>query len=317
MVSLTSPAASSTRRMSLSKPSFRCAANTMSMSGSVHDSERSRLLRLRVSGSVAARRSAKTCGRPSRTPRRWPCILHVSAAGQDCAGRGPARPTLPQPLRRYGRSVMPTDDAASDRRRSTDRDRSGRAPDIEAPRDCRRRGSPNGWPSWIGSPNARCTSTPRCIRACTPTCRPRLPTSMAPDRAIAERSPMPRRVHRLDAELVRRGLARSREHAVALIAAGRVEVRGVVGSKPASGVDLDTPVRVLPDDSDPDYASRGGFKLAGALAAFAGHHRRRAALPGRRRVHRRLHRRPAARRRPRGGRRRRRVRATGLAVAHR
>jgi 23S rRNA (cytidine1920-2'-O)/16S rRNA (cytidine1409-2'-O)-methyltransferase len=81
---------------------------------------------------------------------------------------------------------------------------------------------------------------------------------------------MPRRVHRLDAELVRRGLARSREHAVALIAAGRVEVRGVVGSKPASGVDLDTPVRVRPDESDPDYASRGGFKLAGALAAFAG-----------------------------------------------
>jgi 23S rRNA (cytidine1920-2'-O)/16S rRNA (cytidine1409-2'-O)-methyltransferase len=79
---------------------------------------------------------------------------------------------------------------------------------------------------------------------------------------------MPRRVHRLDAELVRRGLARSREHAVALISAGRVEVRGVVGSKPASGVDLDTPVRVLPDESDPDYASRGGFKLAGALAAF-------------------------------------------------
>ena len=79
---------------------------------------------------------------------------------------------------------------------------------------------------------------------------------------------MPRRVHRLDAELVRRGLARSREHAVTLIAAGRVEVRGVIGSKPASGVDQDTPVRVLPDATDPDYASRGGFKLAGALAAF-------------------------------------------------
>jgi 23S rRNA (cytidine1920-2'-O)/16S rRNA (cytidine1409-2'-O)-methyltransferase len=79
---------------------------------------------------------------------------------------------------------------------------------------------------------------------------------------------MPSRVHRLDAELTRRGLARSREHAVALIAAGRVEVRGVVARKPASGVDAQTPVRVVPDDSDPDYASRGGFKLAGALAAF-------------------------------------------------
>ena len=80
---------------------------------------------------------------------------------------------------------------------------------------------------------------------------------------------MPSRVRRLDAELTRRGLARSREQAVALITAGRVEVGGVVARKPASGVGADTPVRVLSDDSDPDYASRGGFKLAGALAAFS------------------------------------------------
>jgi 23S rRNA (cytidine1920-2'-O)/16S rRNA (cytidine1409-2'-O)-methyltransferase len=77
-----------------------------------------------------------------------------------------------------------------------------------------------------------------------------------------------RRVQRLDAELVRRGLARSREQAVELIAARRVEVRGVLASKPASGVDAEAAVRVLPDDRDPDYASRGGHKLAGALAAF-------------------------------------------------
>jgi 23S rRNA (cytidine1920-2'-O)/16S rRNA (cytidine1409-2'-O)-methyltransferase len=77
-----------------------------------------------------------------------------------------------------------------------------------------------------------------------------------------------RRVQRLDAELVRRGLARSREQAVELIAAGRVEVRGVPASKPATGVDADTPVRLLPDDGDPGYASRGGHKLAGALASF-------------------------------------------------
>ena len=79
---------------------------------------------------------------------------------------------------------------------------------------------------------------------------------------------MPARVHRLDAELTRRGLARSREHAVALINAGRVEVRGVIARKPASGVAAETPVRVIADDSDPNYASRGGFKLAGALEAF-------------------------------------------------
>ena len=79
---------------------------------------------------------------------------------------------------------------------------------------------------------------------------------------------MPRRVQRLDVELIRRGLARSREHAVELISAGRVQVRGVVAAKPASGVGVDTPVRVIPDTDDPGYASRGGHKLAGALAAF-------------------------------------------------
>jgi len=77
-------------------------------------------------------------------------------------------------------------------------------------------------------------------------------------------------VQRLDAELIRRGLARSREQAVALISAGRVQVRGVVASKPATGVGVDTPVRVIPDSDDPGFASRGGHKLAGALAAFTG-----------------------------------------------
>lgn len=79
---------------------------------------------------------------------------------------------------------------------------------------------------------------------------------------------MARRLARLDAELVRRGLARSREHAVELIAAGRVEVHGVAASKPATSVDADASVRVVADDDDPAYASRGGHKLAGALAAF-------------------------------------------------
>ena len=77
------------------------------------------------------------------------------------------------------------------------------------------------------------------------------------------------RVRRLDAELVRRGLARSREQAVALIQADRVEVAGVLARKPATGVHQDTPVRVLVDHTDPNYASRGGYKLAGALDDFA------------------------------------------------
>ncbi|MGI8761535.1 MAG: TlyA family RNA methyltransferase [Jatrophihabitantaceae bacterium] len=81
---------------------------------------------------------------------------------------------------------------------------------------------------------------------------------------------MARRVHRLDAELVRRGLARSREQAVALITSGRVEVRGVRAERPASGIDAEAALRVLPDADDPGYASRGAHKLAGALAAFPG-----------------------------------------------
>ncbi|HKC29740.1 MAG TPA: TlyA family RNA methyltransferase, partial [Jatrophihabitans sp.] len=79
---------------------------------------------------------------------------------------------------------------------------------------------------------------------------------------------MAKRVSRLDAELVRRGLARSREHAGELIAAGRVEIAGVAAAKAATGVGADISLRVRPDDDDPGYASRGGHKLAGALAAF-------------------------------------------------
>ncbi len=77
----------------------------------------------------------------------------------------------------------------------------------------------------------------------------------------------PRRL-RLDAELVRRGLARSREHATELISAGRVTVAGAVATKPATGVTTDVAVVVAADAGRPDYVSRGGHKLAGALAAF-------------------------------------------------
>ena len=81
---------------------------------------------------------------------------------------------------------------------------------------------------------------------------------------------MPARA-RLDAELVRRGLARSREQAAELIAAGRVAVAGQTASKSATQVAKDTPVTVAEDgDGDAKYVSRGGHKLAGALAAFAG-----------------------------------------------
>jgi 23S rRNA (cytidine1920-2'-O)/16S rRNA (cytidine1409-2'-O)-methyltransferase len=78
---------------------------------------------------------------------------------------------------------------------------------------------------------------------------------------------MPRRL-RLDAELVRRGLARSREHAAELIATKRVKVDGAVASKPATGVTTDAALLVIDDPDRPDYVSRGGHKLAGALAVL-------------------------------------------------
>ncbi|MEU2493702.1 TlyA family RNA methyltransferase [Streptomyces sp. NPDC007883] len=73
---------------------------------------------------------------------------------------------------------------------------------------------------------------------------------------------------RLDAELVRRKLARSREHASQLIAAGRVTVGGNTAGKPATQVETSAAIVVAQDDGDPEYVSRGGHKLAGAFAAF-------------------------------------------------
>ena len=73
---------------------------------------------------------------------------------------------------------------------------------------------------------------------------------------------------RLDAELVRRKLARSREHAGQLIAAGRVTVGKTLATKPATQVETAAAIVVVQDDSDPGYVSRGGHKLAGALEAF-------------------------------------------------
>ncbi|MCB8958424.1 MAG: TlyA family RNA methyltransferase [Nocardioides sp.] len=79
---------------------------------------------------------------------------------------------------------------------------------------------------------------------------------------------MPPRRLRLDAELVRRGLARSREHASELIGGRRVTVSGVVATKPATGVTTDVAIVVAAGADGPEYVSRGGHKLAGALAVF-------------------------------------------------
>lgn len=70
---------------------------------------------------------------------------------------------------------------------------------------------------------------------------------------------------RIDVELVRRGLARSRRQAGELIAAGRVSVGGQAVVRPSAAVDPEREVCVLQDPADPGYASRAGHKLAGAM----------------------------------------------------
>ncbi len=72
---------------------------------------------------------------------------------------------------------------------------------------------------------------------------------------------------RLDAELVRRRLAPSRERAQALIAEGRVSVGGMTAAKAATQVDEAAAIEVTGQPAD-HYVSRGAHKLIGALAAF-------------------------------------------------
>ena len=71
---------------------------------------------------------------------------------------------------------------------------------------------------------------------------------------------------RLDAELVRRGIARSRENAADLIESRSVLVGGIPATKPATQVDAQTSITLQGERAD--FVSRGGHKLAGALDAF-------------------------------------------------
>ena len=71
---------------------------------------------------------------------------------------------------------------------------------------------------------------------------------------------------RLDAELVRRGLASSREAARRAIETGSVLVDGAPALKASRQVAAGEDVRVL--GPPPQYVSRGGHKLAGALDRF-------------------------------------------------
>jgi 23S rRNA (cytidine1920-2'-O)/16S rRNA (cytidine1409-2'-O)-methyltransferase len=72
--------------------------------------------------------------------------------------------------------------------------------------------------------------------------------------------------HRLDVLMVERGIAETRDWAQRLIRAGEVRVNGQV---------IDLPSKLFPDDiqiavdNPPQYVSRGGLKLAGALDQFS------------------------------------------------
>jgi 23S rRNA (cytidine1920-2'-O)/16S rRNA (cytidine1409-2'-O)-methyltransferase len=69
----------------------------------------------------------------------------------------------------------------------------------------------------------------------------------------------------LDLVLVARGLAEDREQARRLIMAGEVLVNQQVYDKPGQRIPVDAPIRLRPTLP---YVSRGGLKLAAALAAF-------------------------------------------------
>lgn len=75
-----------------------------------------------------------------------------------------------------------------------------------------------------------------------------------------------RRAPRADQLLVERGLAPSRSAARAWIEAGRVRADGQPVAKPAQELAASAHIEIAADEAD-RYVSRGGLKLAGALAA--------------------------------------------------
>lgn len=87
---------------------------------------------------------------------------------------------------------------------------------------------------------------------------PRLPTEDCPVPTATK--------DRIDRLLVARGLVDSRTRAAALVMAGQVVVDGQRIDKPGTMVATTADIRVRGDDNP--YVSRGGLKLAGALARF-------------------------------------------------
>ncbi|MBV8346861.1 MAG: TlyA family RNA methyltransferase [Mycolicibacterium sp.] len=71
---------------------------------------------------------------------------------------------------------------------------------------------------------------------------------------------------RVDVELVRRGLARSRRQAAELIGAGRVSIDGMPAAKAATAIPVTANLTV--DSGERNWVSRGAHKLIGALNVF-------------------------------------------------
>ncbi|MFM2184001.1 MAG: hypothetical protein RJB61_2295 [Actinomycetota bacterium] len=78
---------------------------------------------------------------------------------------------------------------------------------------------------------------------------------------------MSARRQRLDAELVRRGLAPSRSEAAVLVDSGRVLVNGACADKVSRQVHPGDALHV--EGEPPRYVSRGGLKLEAALGVFS------------------------------------------------
>lgn len=87
---------------------------------------------------------------------------------------------------------------------------------------------------------------------------------------------MKKAVSRLDAAVVARGLAASRERARGLILAGQVRVDGMVVAKAGAPVSETANITLI--EPDHPYVGRGGVKLAHALDAFGLDVRERLAL---------------------------------------
>lgn len=94
------------------------------------------------------------------------------------------------------------------------------------------------------------------------------PAPSQPVSSQADRSRPARTSMRVDSELVRRGLARSRTQAAAHLKDGRVSVDGAVVTRASTPVTAGSVLSVRPDDDDPGFVSRAAFKLDGVLTAL-------------------------------------------------